>query len=351
MFGTALHYYADAARLLPEDPGPRNDLTRASFITMDLEAAFTHLRAAGALERHNNKLRGRSLNVSQTHYGQILDEYRMDQEAARVVAALWTRPPRARLAALRELVAASPDNTALAVSLLLSLRQCAPLRGAPVPGMAVPRVIHQFWDSTDVPPDIEKLMQSWREMNPGWELKLHNDATAAALLEAHFPQPVLTAFRRTHEPAQRADLFRLAVLALEGGVYADSDDRCLRPLDEFLPPGAGLVLYQEDLGTLGNNFIAAMPRAALLLKALEQAVNAINRGDTDIVWLATGPGLISRVVAEELARGTCIPAGLFVFDRREAFQAIGMHCAAGYKRAGRHWLETSFSKRAPRKAG
>ena len=350
-FDEALGYYADAAALAPDDPSPQNDLARVNFLTMDVDRAMKHLRQAGALEAHNNKLRGRPLNVSQTHYGQILDEYRMDEAVARELAVLWRLQPRERLARLRELVAQAPDNTAVAVSLLLSLRQCGQLRGALAGEPAIPRVIYQFWDSEDVPPDIERLMRSWQSENPGWQIRRFNDQSAQALLAQSLPPPVLNAFRRAREPAQRADLFRLAVLALNGGVYADSDDRCLRPLEAFLPVGASLVLYQEDLGTVGNNLIAVAPRHPVLLRALEQAVTAINQGDADIVWLATGPALLSRVLAGLLARGETMPPGLLVFDRRDAFQAIGMHCAAGYKRTDRHWLESSFRKSTVRRAG
>lgn len=344
-YNDALHYYAAAAALLPDDTAPRNDLARASFITMDLGASLTHLRRVSALEAHNNNLLGRPLNVSQTHYGQILDEYRLDRHAADAAAKLWRQPPRARLRELRALVAAAPSNTALATSLLLAMRQDRPIHGAAVPGAFIPRIIHQYWDKKEVPPDIARLMQSWPALNPGWTIHLLDDNRAQILLNQHFPPPVLAAYQRIREPAQRADMLRLALLALHGGVYADSDDRCLRPLTAFLPEGATLVLYQEDLGTLGNNFIAVTPRHPVILAALQQVLTSIARGDSDIVWLSTGPALLSRVVAEWLAGQEQTPEGLYIFDRREAFQAIGMHCAAGYKRAGKHWLETSFGKR------
>jgi tetratricopeptide (TPR) repeat protein len=347
MYATAQHYYHEAAALTPEDTAPRNDLARIGFITLQLDLAVEQLRQVAALDASSNKLLGRALNVSQTHYGQILDEYRLDQAVAAEAAQLWRRVPLARLSRLRQLVQDNPDNTALAVTLLLSLRQCGALRGALTPGAKIPHLIHQFWDH-EVPPDIERFMQSWRRLNPGWEVRLFDDQQAREMLARTMPSAVLAAYRRCAEPAQRADLFRLALLAQHGGVYADADDRCLRPLDEFLPAGAELVLYQEDLGTLGNNFLAVAPGDLVMLRALQLAVEAINRGDTDIVWLGTGPGLISRVVASWLAQSTALPPGLFVFDRREAFQAIGMHCAAGYKRAGRHWLETSFGKRGGR---
>jgi mannosyltransferase OCH1-like enzyme len=70
---------------------------------------------------------------------------------------------------------------------------------------------------------------------------------------------VLLAFKRAREPAQRADIFRLAYLANHGGFYADADDRCLASVGSFVPPDPRFVAFHEDFGTLGNNFLAVAP--------------------------------------------------------------------------------------------
>ena len=62
-----------------------------------------------------------------------------------------------------------------------------------------------------------------------------------------------------------------------------------------------LVVHQEDYGSIGNNFIAATPDHPVLIRALEMATIAIKRGDTDLVWLSTGPGLLDS--------GFCIGVG------------------------------------------
>jgi mannosyltransferase OCH1-like enzyme len=256
-----------------------------------------------------------------------------------------TPPPRA--AALAETVRSNPHNTAAAISLLVALRQSGALRQRRSGAGGIPKAIAQFWDSTEIPPDIASIMQSWPAMNPDWKIHRFNMESAQSYLAAYFALPVLQAFLYVREPAQKADIFRLAWLSREGGVYADADDRCLAPLAKIVPRDAALVFYQEDYGTIGNNFIAAYPMHPVLVNALHLAVTAINRGDTDIVWLSTGPGLLTRAFAEFLAAqiaGPELPTGVIVLDRRELFRTVGVHCAAGYKQTNRHWSNSSFAR-------
>jgi mannosyltransferase OCH1-like enzyme len=180
-------------------------------------------------------------------------------------------------------------------------------------------------------------MQSWRDFNPDYSFAVHNDTSARDFMAARFPPAVLQAYRRAREPAQQADIFRLAYLAAAGGIYADVHDRCIAGLSRIVPDDARLVMYQEDMGTLGSNFIAAAPAQPVLLTALELAVNAINRGDRDIGWLATGPALLTRALAQVLAArdARAMPAGVLVLERHELFAAVAVHCAANYLRAGR----------------
>jgi Flp pilus assembly protein TadD len=344
----AAHYEA-AAGLNPEDAAVQLSLTRVWTLQFDLARAAAHLRKFSALSAHITKLQNKSLNISQTHYGQILDDYRLDQEFVERLVALQPLPPQARIAPLLGAVRENPDNTAVATGLMVALRQAGVFaRWAAAAGAQVPRQIMQFWDSEGIPGDVGKLMQSWREKNPGYAVQVFNDVTARDYLSARYPAAVLAAYRRANNAAQKADIFRLAWLALEGGVYTDADNRCLKPVDGLVPEGVQLVLYQEDLGTLGNDFIAAVPGHPVIDRALKLAVNAINRGDTDNVWLATGPGLITRAFAQGLAEGAGLPAGVVVLARQELFQAVARNCALAYKTTSKDWLNAAFSRQRKR---
>lgn len=350
---TARRFYEAALHLAPNDIGTQNSLTRVLMIEGDVDGAFASLRMVAELDTPSRRLSGLSTNVSQSLFGQILDEYRIDRQVAEQIKHLQLRPPARRAAALLELLAANPDNTGVAVALLIAMQQSGALRLVAGAGPGIPHRIVQFWDNTP-PPEIVDMMASWQIQNPDYEILLFNDATAQTYIEGHFPRPVLDAYLRSKEPAQKADLFRLAYLLREGGVYADADDRCLCPLAGLLTPQMRFVVHQEDLGTVGNNFIATAPGHPVLIRALRDVVEAINRGDSDLLWLSTGPGLLTRALAAQImesGRHDSLPAGITVMHRRELYQTVAMHSFVGYKRSKKHWAAGSFSNRVAKLTG
>jgi tetratricopeptide (TPR) repeat protein len=343
----AIGLYETAAEMLHQDAGLQHELVRAKLLRLDVAGAMVHLRRAVALTAHQTRLLQKSLNISQTHFGQVIDDYRIEENLLNVLISLQKLEPAARVAVLGYIVRETADSTAAAVALMVAMRQAGAFARRVAGRGGIPRRIIQFWDAETPPEDVARLMRSWRAHNPGLAHHLFNEGSAREFLAARFPASVLQAFSRVREPAQKADIFRLAVLAVAGGVYADADDRCLQAIDSIVPETAELVVYQEDHGTLGNNFMAARPRQDVVVRALEMAVAAVNRGDSDIVWLATGPGLLTRVFGQFFARGgEAAPApGVVVLDRRELFAAVAIHCAAGYKRTDRHWSNTAFARR------
>ncbi|GGE15232.1 hypothetical protein GCM10011390_37910 [Aureimonas endophytica] len=346
-FAEAIRRGEAAVAALPGDGWPRNRLVHAALLALDLDRAARHLDGLAALEAGASALKGKSANRSQSHYGQLLDEFRLDAEVLADLRTALAHPPGERLARLAAIVRAAPDSTAAAVQFFIERRRAArPARPAPV-GSAIPPTIHQYWDEAVPPPDLQAYIASWQTLNAGFEHRLWNAASAREVLHGSPVPGALAAFDRAPEPAMKADLFRLALLFAEGGVYADADDRCLRAIAPLVGPERGFVAYQEDLGSLGNNFVAATPGHPILGRALELAVAAVNRGDADILWLATGPGLLTRAAAESLATRPEIEAGFVLLDRSEFLRFSAIHCLAAYKATERHWSRTAFGRARP----
>ena len=282
--------------MFSEDVGLQSDLVRTKMLVADVAGASEHLRRYCMLQKSDRWQRGKSFNISQTVFGQLLDEYAMDQAVATALVALRHLPPEAVSRSCSPWRPPSrqygcggqpPGGDA-------SIRRVA-LQAAIVERHEVPKRLTQFWDSEDIPGDVVDL---WRAGASRIQIThtLFNDKTVQDFLTKRMPPSVLTAYRQVREAAQKADIFRLAMLALEGGVYTDADDRSLRTLDTIIPEDANLVLYQENLGSAGNNFIAAAPGHPVLVTALQAVVGAINRGDTDAIWLLSGPGLLTRAL-------------------------------------------------------
>ena len=308
--------------------------------------ARRHLSEAKQLSREGQLARGRSLNPSQSLVGQLMSECWSNRAAMQLGSAAIAAD---RLDAFLTLVTEEPDYTPGAIAFLVFLRRKGLLRvRAPrqdVPAM--PRRILQFWDTDALADDVVELMASWRAENPGWDHVRHTDRTARAFLES-LPDPrIRRAYRAARKPAQKADLLRLALLFHEGGVYADADDRCTAPLEPHLA-GRTLVVAQEGRGSIGNNFIAAVPGHPLIGAALELAVTAMLRGDADTIWLSTGPGLLTRTMAVDLAASEtsrdALGRDVVVLERFELRRFCSPNCKVAYKTTTRHWSKEEFGQ-------
>lgn len=333
---SALAHYQAAAGINAEDIALQEALARVKLMRFDLAGARAHVRRQFALMAPERRLRHESLNISQSLLGQMIEEYALDAELAEALAGVQAMPAPARLEPLAALVCANPDHTAPAASLLLALRQAELLAFLPAPGGAppIPRVINAFWHDAVLPADVETMLQSWRDGNPAYRWRRFDFAQARDYLAAAFPGPVLQAFLRVREIPQKVDIFRLALLVAEGGIFVAADDRCLQPVDTVLPPGASLVLAQEHFACIATHFVAAAPGHPVLQAALRAVVAAINRGDNEFPWLLSGPGLLTRALAQHLAaRGVAagLPPGLLVLDKRELGRVAAAECFAAYK--------------------
>jgi mannosyltransferase OCH1-like enzyme len=192
------------------------------------------------------------------------------------------------------------------------------------------------------------VTRSWREFHGDYDYMRFDDRSAADFISEQFSGEILRAYLRAPHPAQKADVFRLAYLCARGGFYVDVDDRCLASIRTIVPEWAEFVSYQEDYGTIANNFLGATPAHPVISRALELAALALNRGDSDTVWLCTGPGLMTRAFAQAFAEAADVPAFLHrnvLLERWQYHRAVAEHCRFPYKRSNLHWARDAFSKR------
>ncbi|KAH3889665.1 hypothetical protein DPMN_013726 [Dreissena polymorpha] len=103
----------------------------------------------------------------------------------------------------------------------------------------IPHNVHQIWirvsDSSStsdmaVPDMFVKYMETFPKFNPDWTYYFWTYNTSRKLLQDRHPD-LLHFFDNTTETVVRADLMRYVVLYEFGGLYADLDTTCLRPLD------------------------------------------------------------------------------------------------------------------------
>ncbi|MDJ0630804.1 MAG: glycosyltransferase [Rhodobacter sp.] len=202
----------------------------------------------------------------------------------------------------------------------------------------IPRRIFQYWDSPHVPAPVAKMIQSWSGA-AGFTHELVHKADAVTFLREQMGPRWVRAFRLARSPAEEADLLRLCLLVRKGGVYADADDCLYGDLNRLLGAGRGLILYREAMrGGVGNNFIAAPPGHPAIRRAALSTRNALLQHSGETTWNKTGPGQLTRAVAQHLVLAEApAAADITVLTWQRAAGEIGMHNPLRYKRSKTHW--------------
>lgn len=203
----------------------------------------------------------------------------------------------------------------------------------------IPSNIIQFWDTKDVPSGMEEVMQSWKRLNPNFHYQLFNDQSAQEFIQRYHSPDVLRAFRMANHPAMRSDLFRIAYLLEFGGVYADADDLCNKPLDEFLGKNFDLILIQEPLGSIGNNFIAVKQRHPFIEFALKNIVSNI-LSKAGGIWFSSGPGALTISFCQmyiEFLEQRIIPQGVALKESYYLHRYVIPHLPMNYKSSVSSW--------------
>ncbi|WP_434625660.1 glycosyltransferase [Azospirillum sp. B2RO_4] len=176
----------------------------------------------------------------------------------------------------------------------------------------IPRLIHQTWKTRDVPSEFQALQRSWIDRNPGFEYRFWTDEDIGRFIAGEHPA-LLPVFHGYADPIARIDLARYLILRRFGGVYADLDFECLRPIDGLLEGRSFVVgLEPEEHGGLAKaverglprilcpSFLASVPGHPFWDHLLDRLVEARSCAD---VLDATGPFLLTRAHASYQGEG------------------------------------------------
>ena len=171
-------------------------------------------------------------------------------------------------------------------------------------GRRIPSRIFQTWKSkTEFPGGFAYWMRTFRELNPSFAHLLWDDDDNRDFIAGGFDW-----FLRTYDgyPREiyRADAVRYFFLYCYGGIYADMDVECLKPLDRLLELG-DIVLVRmgpdpDFPGSVPNAIMASRPRQEfwlfLISRLLQAAASPRSPEET------TGPVLLKSALDLYLTR-------------------------------------------------
>lgn len=136
----------------------------------------------------------------------------------------------------------------------------------------IPKILHQTWTTSCLPPELAAWRETWIKHHPDWRFCLWTDVENRAFLERHYPW-FLPIYDHYPNAINRADTIRYFLLHHFGGVYADLDMECLRPLDPLLD-GKKIVLGLEPETHVARHSNPDRPLSRIVCNA----------------WMASAPG-------------------------------------------------------------
>ena len=115
-----------------------------------------------------------------------------------------------------------------------------------------------IWQTTGPRPITEEQgndIASWREKHPFFSFTLMTDEQGDSFVSEYYAHrtDIVDLFLRLPIPIMKADLLRYLVLVAKGGIYADIDVLCEKPMSTWLPPEYANAIDSIDL-ILGLEF-------------------------------------------------------------------------------------------------
>jgi hypothetical protein len=218
--------------------------------------------------------------------------------------------------------------------------------------------VFNYWDQSSPPPDVVACLDSWHRAGP--PVATYDHGAAVDYLERHYGGEVLRAFHHAHHPSAQSDIFRMARLLRDGGLYVDADDlfigdeplpafaagSALLPLAVTRADGRSIVPLVDDpqpgaswyyLGSAPWFADAGHPFVA---RALERAVATMARrrqaGELAQIHADVGPGCVSMAALDHVR--ACLRSGSDPdLSLAPAWTFVEQSRPLAYKATDRNW--------------
>lgn len=156
----------------------------------------------------------------------------------------------------------------------------------------IPRLLHFVWVGGVIPPAYAKHIAGWRDLHPGWGVRLWAEDDLTWLQNQEL-------FDRAEEIAPgsegqfRSDVARYEILHRHGGVYLDCDIAPRKPLDD-LSDHAEWACWEVDGVWVNNAAIGAHAGSVWLTDLIGRLPGNVRRHRGKRPNHLTGPRFITR---------------------------------------------------------
>lgn len=213
----------------------------------------------------------------------------------------------------------------------------------------IPKLIHQTYKSTELPPVYRQCQESVRKLHPDFEYRFYTDDDMDRVVREEAPE-YYEAFSALPRMIMKIDMFRYFLMYLHGGLYVDMDYMMIRPFD-LLGEEVVLPCSREDgwgvVERLGNCIFASRAGHPFWKGLMDTLMTIDRSGDitdsgVEKAATGTGPGFVTEMW------GKCADKEGIYVPRRALFhppsgtardilsdmRSYGVHFCAGLWRNG-----------------
>jgi mannosyltransferase OCH1-like enzyme len=166
----------------------------------------------------------------------------------------------------------------------------------------IPLTIYQTWYTKDLPPKMRESVELLKRQNPCFEHFLYDDNDCREFIKENFDENVLNTYDSLIPGAYKADLWRLCILYIKGGIYMDIKLNCVNGFKLIeLTENEHFVLDRIKHFTtpkpIYNALMVCKKENPFLLLGIKKIVdNVKNKYYGPNALYPTGPGMLSQVI-------------------------------------------------------
>jgi len=161
----------------------------------------------------------------------------------------------------------------------------------------IPLDIYQTWATKNLPPKMRERVELLKSQNPRFNHYLFDDNDCREFIRTHFKSDVLDAYDKLIPGAYKADLWRLCVLFINGGIYLDIKLGCVNGFKLIELTEEEHFVKDRPANSIYNALMVCKKGNLFLFKSIRQIVeNVKNKFYGDSPLSPTGPIMLGSVI-------------------------------------------------------
>lgn len=186
----------------------------------------------------------------------------------------------------------------------------------------IPKIIWQTYkDPIDQLPSYAKsAIGTWKFHNPEYEHRYVDDTQAAKFVKEEYGQEMYDLFISVPVGVMRGDMWRYLIIYKYGGVYADLDTNCERPIASWMLNDKKFIVCPEHHQHFCQWTFAAEAGHPILKRVIDLMVERLRVADYSLphfVHYLTGPAMWTSGICQALGIEDKDPNANAVFDEEQ----------------------------------